>query len=342
MHLPDPRRYPPPNARNPLIRLVMKQLTAPTHETGSEAAAALRQGLHDMIEARDHAGLNAVLTQSPALEAAQTLWQALRDILEEPAAGSLFLIPVILVAGVKGSATLPGELGDPQAIVELLRQHGVFPVDAKITLHSVLASEETLAGISPYQILHWQEEAFVPPPAAMPLRDEAVFLRFLVGTSSTRPVSRMGAWGFPLAELIGQQLATAGVTLFTIPRSPQGCLSALESGRKTLLETRLQHMTSNAVRGIRLKGRTPVATLAAHDNDEIRITISSKEDGERWQGFVWPLGPRDEVPAIEQFATELFSECQITDIRIVEDLQPDLQGDLPFFVTAHDAPVQIY
>jgi len=340
MTLPDPRRYPPPNARNPVIRLVMKQLTASSPEIAAEAARALRQNLVDMIAAGDHAGLNAILTQSPALEAAQALWQALREILEAPAPFAPFLIPVILVAGVKGSATLPGALTDPQALVDLLRQHGVFAPDAEVSLARELVREDALAAINPSQILRWREADLALAGASMPLHDEAVFLRFIVGISSVPPQKRMGAWGMPLAELISKQLATEGVTLFTIPRAPQGWLSALESGRATLLETRLQHMTSNAVRGIRLKGRTPIATLAAHDNDEIRITISSQEDGERWYGFVWPLSPRDEVAAIERFATELFVECQISDIRIVPDLQPDLQDDLPFFVTAHAAPVQ--
>jgi hypothetical protein len=348
MHLPDPRRYLPPNARNPAIRLVMKQLAAT--DDAASSALALKHTLSDLLLAGDHASLNAALTQAPALEAAQALWHSLRDIIEAPAALNLFLIPVVLVAGVKGNATLPGELADPDAITSLLRRHTVLDNEAPVWLARELVAAEELAAVSPARLLHWRDDTTIaslglPSPLELvpiTLRDEGVFLRFIVGaTSGPMPLNpRIGAWGLPLAELIGQQLATEGVTLFTIPRAPQGWLSALESGRTTLLETRLQHMTSNAVRGIRLKGRTPIATLAAHDNDEIRITISSQEDGERWYGFVWPLSPRDEVTAIERFATELFVECQISDIRIVPDLQPDLQDDLPFFVTAHAAPVQ--
>lgn len=360
MHLPDPRLYPRPNARNPAIRQVMARLTADTHAAAQTADQSLRETLTDMLLANDHAGLNAALTQSPALEAAQALWQTLREVVETIPLDGIdhavpFLIPVVLVAGVKGEATLPGTLSDPQAIITLLHEHGLIAPSATVHLHAALVTADSLGAVSPSRLLRWRDEAQIATSglpldlAAAPVafRDEGVYLRFIVGTAlhqagQTAPIqlnARIGAWGLKLAEAIGTQLATPGVTLFTIPRAPQSWLSALESSRTTLMETRLQHMASNAIRGIRLKNRTPVAMIAAHENHEIRITVSSIEDGERWNGFVWELGPRDEVGHIQQFAEDLFRECRVDDIRIVPNVQPDMQGDLPFFATAHYLPL---
>ncbi|MDR3410187.1 MAG: DUF2863 family protein [Formivibrio sp.] len=363
MSLPDPRNYAPVNARNPLIRQLMSLMT----EHDPQAIITKRAGLHaqitELLAANDHAALNAALSQAPAMEAWLTLWQALREVLETTPAdadkyASLFAIPVVIVAGSDKGATLPGKLIAPEDILNLLRQHDVLAPTAVAYLAPELVSIETLSAISPSQQIRWKTDKadllsngssnlFDLTPAPLAIKEEAAALRFIVGAvlqpGNTAPLIQLGGsvspWGMALAQTLGTQLATEGATVLALPRAPQSWLSAQENGRLVLLETRLQLLASNAIRTIRSKGRTPVAIIAAHESDEIRITFSSREDAERWQGFVWPLAPGERVEQIVDFAQTLFHDCQVQDIRLVDTIQPDCVNELPFFVTAHFAPM---
>lgn len=362
MYLPDPRRYARVNAQNPIIRLLMSLLTESSSVVVSQKREELTALLAQYLASQDHAGLNAAMTQVPSLEAYLELWTLLRKVVETAPADAAqyaipFAIPLILVAGFKGTTELAGQLSDIDAVLALLKQHDVIHKEADVWLSAKLVHGETLAGVNPSQLCQWRDQLQYASgglplelsTAAMPLKDEAVFLRFLVGVAiqkkdeapAIRLDGNLGAWGMQLANLIGEQLKTNGVTLFPIPRTPMPWLTAGEAGRETQLETRLQLMASNALRSIRSKGRTPVICIASHENAEIRITFSTLEDAERWEGFVWPLAPGDHVEKIHQYAVELFRECMVTDIRIIESVQPDKDESdkLPFFVTAHIQPV---
>ena len=360
MTLPDPRFYARVNPNNPLIRTLMSMLTEHDANLVVQKRKALQDQLQDILATQDHAALNAALTQAPSHYAYSILWEALRQAVEQPEAYSeqwatLFAIPVVLVAGIKGQAQLPGKLSDLDAIKALLEQHEVISAHADVYLSSRLAHPEQLASVNPAQLVLWRDQlqyasGGLPaelPEAPVTFKDEGVFTRFLIGIAiqhktaepAVRLNARIGAWGVPLAQEIGRQLQTTGVTLFTIPRAPQAWLAAQESGRVTQNETRLQVATSNALRSIRTAGRTPVVVMAAHDSGEIRITFSAQEDGERWEGFVWPLSPLDDTAQILAFAQDLFNECHVDDVRVVPDVQPDKQGEIPFFVTAHIQPV---
>jgi len=363
MSLPDPRNYAPVNARNPLIRQLMSLMTEHDALAITNKRAALQAQIADLLAANDHAALNAALNQAPALEAWQTLWQALRDEVESAPAdannhATLFAIPVIIVAGSDKGARLPGMLSSPETVLNLLRQHGVLAADAMACLAPELVSSDMLAAISPSRQIRLKT-ALVEPlqnsssnlfdltPSPLEVKEESAWLRFIVGAvlqpETAPPQIKLGGavdnWGMALAQNLGEQLKTTGATVLALPRAPQSWLAAQENGRTILLETRLQLLASSAIRAIRSKGRTPVAVIAAHENDEIRITLSSQEDAERWQGFVWPLSPGDHVEQIVDFTQTLFHDCQVQDIRLVESIQPDREGELPFFVTAHFSPI---
>ncbi|GLS05132.1 hypothetical protein GCM10007860_22820 [Chitiniphilus shinanonensis] len=356
MYLPDPRLYPRVNPQNPVIRALMSYLT----ETDAAAAAgkhdALAQQVRELLATHDHYALNGALTQAPSQEAYKALWQVLRNEVETPPAGAAswavpFVLPIVLVAGARGQTTLPGRV-DGDAVLALLRQHGVIAPDAECRLSGALVHPGDLAAVNPATLADWRDPAQaeaigrVVREAPVSFKDEGVFLRFLVGSAiqqrdaapAIRLGGQVGAWGMPLAQAIGDALKLDGLTLFAIPRVPQSWLAAQEAARVTHLETRLQVAASNALRSIRSKGRTPVATIAAHEGGEIRITFSSLEDAERWEGFVWPLAPLDSAEHVRDFADALFRECQLDDIRVIDTVQPDKDGELPFFVTAHYLP----
>ncbi|WP_156970677.1 hypothetical protein [Andreprevotia chitinilytica] len=319
-----------------------------------EALTAL---IASLVESHDSPGLNAALTQAPSQDAYKVLWDTLRDVVETPATTANqwavpFAIPVILVAGFKGEATLPGEV-DAAALLDLLKSNGVIAADANAWLHNQLLSADQLAAINPSLLTAWRDQLQNPADHNWQLhplkfKDEAVFQRYLVGVMvqqrDAQPAIQLnpsaGQWTLALAQKLGEMLKTNGVTLFPIPRVPLAWLPALETGRVTQLETRLQVATSNALRSIRSAGHWPVVTIAGHEGGEIRITYSSREDKERWEGFVWPLAPLDSAERIRHFAEDLLRECHLDDIRIIDAVQPDQDSDgLPFFVTAHIKPV---
>ncbi|UXY13929.1 DUF2863 family protein [Chitiniphilus purpureus] len=357
MYLPDPRRYPRVNPQNPVIRALMAYLTAPDAATAADKRCALVEQLTSLLAAADHYALNGALTQAPSQEAYKALWQVLREVVEQPPPSGaewnvLFTIPVILVAGARSPLQLPGRLPEPAAVLALLRQHGVVDADADLLLSPALVHPGDMAAINPALLAQWRDLPYAEAAAALgkavreapvQLKNEGVFLRYLVGLARQRrdgaaPLrlgGQVGAWGMPLAQLIGDALQQEGLTLFAIPRAPQPWLAAQDSARATQLETQLQVAVSNAVRSIRSKRRTPAVVLAAHEGGELRITFSSQEDGERWEGFVWPLAPLDSVEQIHGFAEALLRECQVDDVRVIDTVQPDKDGELPFFVTAH-------
>lgn len=360
MTLPDPRLYPRVNANNPAIRALMSLLTERDAEQVKLKRGALDALICELLQANDHGALHAALTQAPSQYAYSILWESLRKAVEQPESYNEqwavpFAIPVVLVAGVKGQTNLPGKLNDLDTVTKILKNHDIFATDADVWLSAQLAHPEQLAEINPAQLTRWRDQLqyasgglpvnFAEAP--VPLKDEGVFLRYLVGVAiqkkTAAPAVKLGgqvsAWGVPLAQELGKQLQTAGVTLFAIPRVPQTWLAAQESGRITQLETRLQVAASNALRSIRTAGRTPVVTIAAHEPGEIRITFSAQEDSERWEGYVRPLAPLDETEQVVAFARELFAECHVDDLRFIDAVQPDRIGELPFFVTAHIAPV---
>ncbi|AOX99020.1 hypothetical protein [Jeongeupia sp. USM3] len=357
MYLPDPRLYPRVNAKNPVIRNLMALLTAGNADEAAQKRGALDEIVRELLLTGDHYGLNGALTQAPTQDGYKVLWQTLREAVETPVQPGPFAVPfalpIVFVAGRKGATSLPGEI-DAGAVLALLRQHGAVAADAAVWLSGALVGADQLAAVNPAQLQRWQQAEATPLPVALSpapieFKDEGVFLRYLVGVAiqpeGGQPAIRLGgpvgAWGMPLAQLLSDTFKQPGLTLFPIPRVPQSWLAAQETGRVTVLETRLQVAASNAIRSIRSKGRTPAITLAAHEGGEIRITFSSREDAERWEGYVWPLAPLDTAEQVHAFVDELMRECQVDDVVVIETIQPDLDTDgLPFFVTAHNKPVQ--
>lgn len=363
MSLPDPRQYPPVNARNPIIRQLMSMLTEHDENLVAAKRAKLVNMITDLLIAKDHAAINAALTQAPAQDAWQSLWQILCEVVSKHPENcdihtTLFALPIIVVAASSQECTVPGILDNPDQVLQILRQHGVLAQDAEAVIAPGLVSAEAMAAFSPAILYQWksgaidtfrldQQSPLNLPASPIRAKEESAWLRFIVGAvcgSTARPAPiRLGGlvekWGLELSQALGEQLKTANATVLAIPRAPQGWQEAQQNGRTVLLETRLQLTASSAIRAIRAKGCTPVAVIAAHENDEIRITFSSQEDAERWLGFVWPLSPADRVEHIQQFALMLLRDCQVYDVRVIDTLQPDREGDLPFFVTAHFAPV---
>ncbi|MDK2125271.1 hypothetical protein [Parachitinimonas caeni] len=353
MHLPDPRLYPRVDPKHPIIRTAMALLTEADAARQPERRLALLTEINRGIE-DDAALLETALANAPS----QQVYELINQSIETGVRGSgnrwalPFAIPVILVAGVKGKASLLGTLGNIEAIKDLLTSHGVFNRDARIYLSPKLIAGKVFDEVGPQALRRWTRElindpgaAFVHQPAApIEVGGDGVFLRYIVGFAEVidtcpNPVhfgGPVGAWGMPLTKLLGDALKKDGVTLFAIPRQPNSWLAARHVGHFARHELHFQFFASNIIRKIRQSAETPVAVMSAHPQNELRFTLSAAGNSELWEGFVWPLDPLDSVELIQQNASALLRECQIDDIRVLTEVQPAFKDDLPYFPTAHD------
>ena len=359
MYLPDPRMFPRVDAKNPYIRQVMRVLTAKEQPEREQANGELQHLLQDALENDRNDELQQALAMSPSQEAYKYLWNELRDALEaSPEQGTravVFALPVLLVAaGTRGQVQVPGRLPDVAAVTSLLAQHGVFANDREVGLSACLLSLQTLQQWTLPQVYRWSRH-LQDAARGVPLDlaaddivagDETVHLRFLVGVAIQQagqpsPV-RLGGdasgWGMKLAEELNRQLKQDNLSLLAIPRPAQTLQQALYNGRFARYELGLQLVASRIIRKIRQANETPVAILAAHENNELRLTVSARENGERWEGYVWPLHPLDSVELIADNSVALFRECRIDDIRVQTEVQADQRDGFPLFLCAQDTP----
>ena len=165
-------------------------------------------------------------------------------------------------------------------------------------------------------------------------------LRFLVGagiTPASEPslvetAANIGTWGMTATRALAAQLSQPGVEVLPIPRPPLALLKAAHAGRFAQLDTAFGLFASNALRRFRTTAGDPVVTIAAHDDAEIRVGVSSPFDAALREGFRWPLHPLDEMARITELMAELLAECRVTDVRYAAAVLPALnaQGQLWF------------
>jgi len=99
-------------------------------------------------------------------------------------------------------------------------------------------------------------------------------------------------------------------------------LSAPHSGRCAQLEAAFNMFASNAVRKLRTAVGDPVAIVTAHDDADVRITLSSPFAQDLVEGFYWPLHPLDDLGTIECMVCDLFADARVGDVRICPDVLP--------------------
>lgn len=355
--LPDPRLYPDPMPSNMLIHYTLSVLKASSDSDREMWQDSLRQAVADLLERDDVLTLSVALAMVPSQAAYRVLWEALRAAVEQPGGrhAVVFAVPLVLVAGAKPQATLPARIDDVEGLNAIFREHGVFAEGAEVFLSGKLLHPDSVSGISSAQLYRFSRSLVdaargVPlelEPTAVTVKNDGVFLRYLVGVAiqeegQPAPVKlggSVGPWGIPLMKFLGEQLKTDGVTLFPIARPPLVLLQAMVAGGSARQEVALQAFASSMIRKLHDMGQEPVAVLSAHENNELRFTISAPGDEKNWEGFVWPLSSLDSVPLIETQFCELMAECQVRDVRVVPLVQADQQNGIPLFLTADDVPV---
>ena len=355
MLLPDPRLYPRVDPDNLLIRLAMALLTEREAGRALTRAEALKDAMAAQLAEGEDDTLKLALHNAPSQEVYKALWYAAQDVITQ--AGNdrhavIFALPVVLVAGCKGQARLPDRLNDMDALNTLLREHGVIAPDAECVVSGKLVHPDTLANLSFSQLYRYTRNLAdaargLPvelPGDPVPVKDDGVFVRYLVGVAMREangelPVKlggSVGAWGMPLMKLLTEQLNTPGVTLFPIPRVPNWLHEAHRQGQAARQEVNLQVFASNIIRKLREHSMPMTAIAAAHDNGELRFTISTPGDDKNWAAHAWTLAPLDSVERVAEEFIGLLKECQVEDIRLIKQVQADREHGIPFFVTVND------
>jgi len=319
--------------------------------------ASLRATLAEMLDRKELLAMSVALAMVTSQALYQVLWDALRDVAERPDSGRhavVFAVPVVLVAGSRTQLALPATLADVDGLNALFRQHGLFAERAEAWLSGKLLHPDSVVGIPATDIFRLTRElqdaaSGVPldlPPAAVTVKEEGVFLRYLLGVAiqeegAPAPVKlggSVGAWGVPLMKFLGEQLQVEGVTLFPIPRPPMPLMQAIVAGNHARLEVALQVFASTQIRQLRDLNHEPVAIVSAHDNGELHFTISAEGNAKDWGGFVWPLAAQDVVAQIETSFRLLMAECHVRDVRLLPDVQPESRDGIPLFFTADEWP----
>lgn len=353
MHLPDPRIYPSAHeVKNSVVQQLTAVLAEKDPQRKAEKQALLVFLLSQYLERNDQDALVVALSLAPSQAAYHHLWQTIKSLLlpaDSVTQAQIFAIPVILVAGSKSATTLPGKLGQTDAVVALLKKHHIIHSEADISLSGQLYTADALAEISLPQLYRWQSALqyasgglpITLETQPIPVAGQGVFLRYLLGIaikteSVAEPVrlnQQVGVWGTSLAECIRQDLQQEGSTLFAIPRQPQALLDALDNGQYIYLDISLQVFVSDAIKKLRERGETPAASISCHDSNEIKLVISSQETPDKWDSFIWPLRALDYPAQIGQAMDTLLRECQVDNITLLTTIQPAQENGQRLFIT---------
>jgi hypothetical protein len=342
-HLPEPRRYASGSVTDELVALTSR--TAAADDLNRPAAlAGLRRALEDRLDRGDEAGIAAARAALPDARCHRLFRDALARAIESPAAAAggvvarSFALPLVIVAAGSRPARISGRLGDIAALQALFERGQALGPTRNFGLSNALCSLAALERLSPLALFRSARNLAVGeigaalPPADIEVQagEEHTHLRFLVGAGVgpaaapgfAETAANIGAWGRDCAKLLAEQMRTAGVQILVLPRPPQDPLAAPHGGRSAQLEAAFNLFASNAVRRLRMAVGDPVVIVSAHDNADLRVTLSSPFAPDLVEGFHWPLHPLDDLDAIERMVRDLFADMRVSDLRILPRVLP--------------------
>jgi hypothetical protein len=342
-HLPEPRRFGGGSVTDELIALTARARQADDLARPG-ALHVLRTAIERCLEQDGEIRLQSALAQMPDVGSYRLLWEAMARSIDTPplASGGVvarpFALPVVFVAAASKAARIPGQLTDIAAVQALFERSNALGPTRNFGLSNALCSLEALEGLSPLAVFRSVRSLAADaiggalPPAELDVKagQEQTYLRFLVG-AGVSPVdapgfaetaANIGTWGRECAKALVEQVAVPGVQLLALPRPPKDMLMAPHSGRCAQLEAAFNLFASNAVRRLRMAIGDPSIILSAHENAEIRVTLSSAFAPDMVEGFCWPLHPLDDLNAIESMVQDLFADMRLNDLRVAPKVLP--------------------
>lgn len=293
----DPRRY---TFEYPKSNILIKQaLSVLNCEHDFNELTSLTAVL---LKNENDALINVALNLSPSFAVSNIIWKALNAAINEiPGSVSsyIFAIPLVLVAGSKSKACLPGNL-DVNRLNDYFSQKQIFNTGMDCFISGKLIDPATLAKIKPSQLYYWVrnlKNANLWLPVHMegsPINvfNEGVFLRFLIGLTIKNDKIGINLKAYHnasigLMKMINEELKNEAVTLFPIPFSPVCLSEAYQIGDSKRKEIAISVAISNIVRKIREKNLTPLAVLDSED-EALKVSVFS-HDNEFSETSLWHL-----------------------------------------------------
>ena len=338
--IPDPRRYAADGAAGELARIT--------------DVAALNHRLHSLLQGGDDVAIAAALRAAPSQAAYAMLWQSICDLANHAGATAgetgvvarVFALPLVIITGSRRPATLPGVIPDIAAVTHLFEQHGALGPSRNFGLGNALCSLETIESVAPGEIYAWTRDPgatrgeLPPSPIVIEQPGEEVHLRFLVGAaiapasepSFVETASNIGVWGMPLTRALTAQLAQPNIEVLPLARPPLDLLRAGHAGRHAQLDAAFNLFVSNAVRRLRGSTGDPDAVVSAHDDGDIRVSLSSPFDDMTIERFRWPLHPLDDIADILATIADMLAACRVRNVQSAATVLPALnaQGQVWF------------
>ncbi len=338
VQLPDPRRFGGGSVTEALALAAIRAAQSDALERPRHTAA-LRDAVAEALEQGAQSRVRDALRQTPDAATHRMLIDALARAIdaargESGVVARAFALPIVLVASATREIVVPGVLRDVEALSRLFERTRALGPTRNFGLSNALCSLQALEALSPAILFALAREPepqalgrLLPPaPIAIRAGNEQTHLRFVVGAGLTAADSpgfteiaaHIGPWGGECARLLQQQLALPDLQLAALPRPPRDLVSAPHAGRIAQLEIALNLFASNAVRRFRLAVGDPVAIVSAHEDAEIRVTLSSPFAEDLTDGFRWPLHPADDLAAVQGVILDLFADIRLPDVRICE------------------------
>ena len=357
----DPRSFP---ERTDAAFAAQIELAAASLGSSSTARAAefdqtLTGDLARVLRSGDASWIERLMAAAPSAAIGRHLWRRLlvawdeasRGVGERGLAVTLFALPIVIVAGrssVAGASIVDAVLPDSGRVVAILREQGALAGNRSFGLANALVGADALDVSRLPELRSWTNlsdahaagaRALVPATIAVAAGEQAVHLRFLIGTalaaSGTDLLadSHVGAWGLPLAAELARQLATPGISVLALPKAPQPPLAALQAGRAAQREVGAQLFASNSIRRLRASVGEPAAVVSAHrcpaalGGGELRLSLSSVFDPAQAAGFRCPLFPGERAGDVAAMLVNLLHDCRIADVHVLPGVYPDREPE---------------
>jgi hypothetical protein len=353
----DPRTFPPASGSGhaSMFDLAASSLGSASMARADELDRRLTQELARQLLAGDAASLARIFDDAPSAVVARHLWRLLIEAWREASLAiegeriraTLFLVPVVIVAGSQTASAVPAlecVLAEPERVRAILCEHRAIGGSQSFALASALAAADRLGIAQLPALLRWQREALTgadrardlaPAPIAVQAGHETAHLRFLVGTALAAPdvdllaAAGTGPWALPLAQELGRQLGIPGASILALPGVPASPPTALQRGRAAHRGVGVELFASNAIRRLRASVGEPCAVISAHrcpeapGGGELRLSLSSIFDSRQAEGFRCPLFPIDAAGDVATMLIELMRDCRVADVRVVGGVHAD-------------------
>src|SRR5579862_9042685 len=151
LQIPDPRRY--------------------AHNGAADDMGLLADCVHlhhrmvDLLSRGSDAEIGAALRAAPSQPAYAKLWGAVCDAVnrvqshETAIVARIFALPLVIIAGSRRPASVPGVVPDIAAIAALFEKHGALGPTRNFGIGNALCSLETIEAVQPSEVYAWTRDA---------------------------------------------------------------------------------------------------------------------------------------------------------------------------------------